>query len=103
MRKFGKGWKGPYLVTRRLSSHVYEIQLTPRSSPLVVHVDHLNQYEGPLPVKNWLIHHDEGPQPPHTPVGPRPEVVTGAAGPGDEISEEEAEVVLELDDPPQSP
>ena len=102
-RKFGKGWKGPYLVTRRLSSHVYEIQLTPRSSPLVVHVDHLKKYEGPLPVKNWLINHDDGPQPPHIPVGPGPEFVSEEARPGDEISEEEAEVVLDLDDPPQSP
>ena len=31
-RKFGKCWRCPYLGTRRLSSHVYEIQLTPRSS-----------------------------------------------------------------------
>ena len=102
-RTFGKGCKGPHLVTRRLSSHDYEIRLTPRSSPLVVHVNHLKKYECPLPVKNWLINHDDCPQPPHTPVGPGPEVVPDEAGPGDEISEEEAEVVLDLDDPPQSP
>ena len=54
--KFGKSWKGPYLVTRRLSNHVYEIQLTPRSPPLVVHVDHLKKHDGPMPVKiDWLL------------------------------------------------
>ena len=74
-------------MTRRLSSHVYEIQLTPRSSPLVVHVDHLKKYEGPLPVNNWLIKQDDGPQPPHTPVGSGPEFVSEEARPGDEISE----------------
>ena len=50
-----------------------------------------------------LINHDDSPQPPHTPVGPGLQVVPNEAGPGDEISEEEAEVVLDLDDPPQSP
>ena len=53
-RKFGKGWQGPYLVIQKVSDHVYEIQLTPRSQPLVVHVDHLKKYQGPLPVRSWL-------------------------------------------------
>ena len=57
-----------FLVTRMLSSHVCEIQLTPRSSPVVVHKDRLKKYVGPLQVRNWSINNDKGPQPPHLPT-----------------------------------
>ena len=58
----------------------FNLPLAPQ--PFVVHVDHLKKYEGPLPVKNWLINNDGDRQPPHTPIGPQPEVAQVEAGPG---------------------
>ena len=39
--KFGSGWTGPYLVTKVISDLVYEIQLSRKSKPKVVHADDL--------------------------------------------------------------
>ena len=75
-------------MTRRLSNHVYEIQLTPRSPTLVVHVDHLKKFEGPLPVKNWLASRNGARQPSPAPVGSGPGVVPEDEAPGDEFAED---------------
>ena len=53
-QKFGKSRQGPFLVTRKISPLVYEIQKSPHNLPLAVSVDHLKKYQGPLPVQNWL-------------------------------------------------
>ena len=39
--KFGSGWTGPYLVIKVISNLVYEIQLSRKSKPKVVHADNL--------------------------------------------------------------
>jgi hypothetical protein len=52
--KLGLGWTGPFKVLRKFTDVTYEIQKTPKSKPLVVHVDHLKPYEGVLPPKNWV-------------------------------------------------
>jgi hypothetical protein len=54
-QKLGKAWQGPFLITRRLTDLTYEIQQTQNTRSIVVHVDHLKQYEGRNPIQNWLI------------------------------------------------
>ena len=53
-QQFGKSWQGPFLVTRKISPLVYEIQRSHYTLPLAVSADHLKKYQGPLPVQNWL-------------------------------------------------
>ena len=54
--KFGSGWTGPYLVTRKISDLVYQIQGSKRSKPKVVHLDHLKPYysNDDEELINWL-------------------------------------------------
>ena len=54
--KFGSGWTGPYLVTRKISDLVYQIQGSKRSKPKVVHLDHLKPYysNDDEVLVNWL-------------------------------------------------
>ena len=47
-------WKGPYLVTDRLSDMTYRIQEKPKSKPKVVHYDKLKLYVGPA-LRNWRV------------------------------------------------
>ena len=44
--KLARGWKGPYLITSKLSDVTYRIQVSPRSTPEVVHADRLKLCEG---------------------------------------------------------
>ena len=53
-RKFGKGWTGPYLIIGKVSDLCYIIQKTRQAKALVVHVDHLKEYQGLRPLKSWL-------------------------------------------------
>ena len=53
-RKFGKGWTGPYLIIGELSDLCYIIQKPLQAKALVVHVDHLMEYQGLRPLKSWL-------------------------------------------------
>ena len=51
----GRGWIGPYVVTKVRGDVVYEIQAHPAVSPQTVHVDHLKRcfaFEGK---DNWVI------------------------------------------------
>ena len=63
-RPMGRGWIGPYVVTKVRGDVVYEIQAHPAVSPQTVHVDHLKRcyaFEGK---DNWVIN------PQYIPVGP---------------------------------
>ena len=42
--KFGRAWKGPFLITKVLNDVNYVIQQKPDSKLITVHVDHLKQY-----------------------------------------------------------
>ena len=42
--KFGRGWKGPYLVVSRLGEVNYRVQKDETSQPITVHVDHIKAY-----------------------------------------------------------
>ena len=42
--KFGRGWKGPYLVLNRLGEVNYRVQKEPNSTPITVHIDHMKNY-----------------------------------------------------------
>lgn len=42
--KFGKGWSGPFLVTKVLGDVNYLVQKRPESKAITVHVDHLKMY-----------------------------------------------------------
>jgi hypothetical protein len=42
--KFAPSWKGPYQVVERIGDVNYKIKLSPTSSPIVVHVDHLKSF-----------------------------------------------------------
>ena len=44
--KLQKVWKGPFVITDKLSDLVYRIQLTARSKPMIVHRDRLYRYYG---------------------------------------------------------
>lgn len=48
-------WKGPFMVTAKLSDVVYRIQESPKGKPKVLHVDRLKAYTG-APLDNWLNH-----------------------------------------------
>ena len=53
-RKFRKGWTGPYLIIGKVSDLCYIIQKTRQAKALVVHVDHLKEYQGLRSLKSWL-------------------------------------------------
>ena len=42
-QKLGRGWRGPFVITRHINDVVYEIQYHPNSRKQVVHVDHLKK------------------------------------------------------------
>lgn len=52
--KLNSPYMGPYLVTERVGEVSYKIQQTPKSKPVVVHVDDLKQFEGESVQPNWL-------------------------------------------------
>ena len=58
-QKFGLGWVGPFLVTRKFSDITYEIQESENSQAKVVHVDHLKVYEAENMPPSWITA-DEG-------------------------------------------
>ena len=83
--KFGRGWKGPYLITGKINDHVYSLQRTQRDRVRNIHVDHLKLYQGMAPVKNWLKKNQEaGLAELEPPPNPTPETNTsdGAASSG---------------------
>ena len=57
-RPLGRGWIGPYVVTRRISDVVYEIQAHPRLMPRTVHVDYLKPCFACEEHDNWVKNPD---------------------------------------------
>lgn len=51
--KFRLGWKGPYLVKKKITSATYTIRKDPKSKDIVVHVDHLKPYMGRQTPEEW--------------------------------------------------
>ena len=51
--KLGKGWTGPYLVTRKLGEVNYQVQEAQNKNAITLHIDHMKRYEGETP-RNWL-------------------------------------------------
>ena len=51
--KLGLGWTGPYKVIQKCSDITYQIQKTPTSPLIVVHVDHLKPYTGESVPDAW--------------------------------------------------
>jgi transposase InsO family protein len=43
--KFFKHWQGPYTITQKFSPLNYEIKLTPRSKPILVHVEKIKHFQ----------------------------------------------------------
>ena len=52
-QKFGRGWKGPYLVVDKLGELNYRVQEKPESRVLTLHIDHIKSYEHETPL-SWL-------------------------------------------------
>ena len=52
-QKFGRGWKGPYLVVDKLGELNYRVQEKPVSRVLTLHIDHIKSYEHETPL-SWL-------------------------------------------------
>ena len=44
--KFQRPWKGPYIITQKLTDVLYRIQENPRGKSKVVHYDRLKKYQG---------------------------------------------------------
>ena len=44
--KFQRPWKGPYIITEKLTDVLYRIQENPRGKSKVVHYDRLKKYQG---------------------------------------------------------
>ena len=44
--KWQPRWIGPYLIVTRMSDVTFRVQFSPRSHPMVVHVDRMKKYEG---------------------------------------------------------
>ena len=44
-QKFGRGWKGSYLVVDKLGELNYRVQEKPESRVLTLHIDHIKSYE----------------------------------------------------------
>ena len=57
-KKLGRGWRGPFVVTRVLSDVVYEIQYHPNISARCVHVDHLKKCYSWQARDNWIKNPD---------------------------------------------
>ena len=53
-RKLGRGWIGPYVVTKVISDVCYEIQAHPKLRPKVVHVDYLKRCYAWSNKDNWV-------------------------------------------------
>ena len=53
-RKLGRGWRGPFVVTRVISDVVYEIQYHPKIKAQTVHVDHLKKCFAWQDHDNWV-------------------------------------------------
>ncbi|XP_072172024.1 uncharacterized protein [Diadema setosum] len=51
--KLQRRWKGPYLVTHKLSDVVYRLQMKPNGKMVVVHSDRLKPYQGE-PLESWI-------------------------------------------------
>ena len=56
--KFGKGWKGPYLILNRLGEVNYRVQKDQSSAPLTVHVDHIKSYGHDDTPELWITVND---------------------------------------------
>ena len=46
-------WKGPYLITHKLSDVVYRLQMKPNTKKVVVHADRLKPYQGEK-LDSWI-------------------------------------------------
>ena len=65
-KKLGRGWRGPFVVTRVISDVVYEIQYHPTVRPRTVHVDHLKKCFSWADRDNWVKNPDyQDPRDPH--------------------------------------
>ena len=51
--KLQRRWKGPYLVTHKLSDVVYRLQMKPHGKMMVVHSDRLKPYQGEK-LDSWI-------------------------------------------------
>ena len=54
----GRGWHGPFVITKILSEVVYEIQYHPNIRPRCVHVDHLKKCFSWESRDNWIKNPD---------------------------------------------
>ena len=52
--KFGRGWKGPYLIVSRLGEVNYRVQKEETSQPITVHIDHIKAYTHQDIPEIWL-------------------------------------------------
>ena len=58
MKKHGRKWHGPYLVTEKINDVLYKVQRHPTGSERVIHVDNLKIFEG-IPLENWITEEEE--------------------------------------------
>ncbi|KAJ8943433.1 hypothetical protein NQ318_015711 [Aromia moschata] len=59
--KLQRNWEGPYTIMKKNNDLVYNIQLSPRSKPKVVHLARLAKYTGHDPPK-WFVVEDSPPR-----------------------------------------
>ena len=82
--KLQRKWKGPYLITHKLSDVIYRIQRKPRGKMMVIHCDRLKPYVGE-PLQSWIS------EPQSDSAAANAEDITGALNPApvEEISVED--------------
>ena len=56
--KFGRGWKGPYLVINKLGDVNYRVQKSESAHLMTIHVDHMKIYEHDDIPEFWISIHD---------------------------------------------
>jgi hypothetical protein len=53
--KFGRVWKSPYLVTRRLRDVNYVVQKNPTDRKITLHIDHMKVYTHDDVPESWIV------------------------------------------------
>lgn len=57
-QKLGQGWTGPFLITRKISEVLFQIQASSLSRPKIVHIDNLRRYEAEEMPTDWRLETD---------------------------------------------
>ena len=57
--KFGRGWKGPFLIVKKLGDVNYSVQQNPNARKITLHIDHMKSYRYDDVPTNWVTNTSE--------------------------------------------